>query len=120
MAAATLSSLLPAPLHYEEDSIEQQQQQPVVNSKKTAAGGAGKQEQELASKANASLSLVSTKSAVPAYGQRKGWLPKGQQDFGDGGAFPECHRAQYPLDLGKKRTSSNTLALQADKDGKVR
>ncbi len=22
---------------------------------------------------------------------------------GDGGAFPECHIAQYPLDMGKKK-----------------
>lgn len=24
---------------------------------------------------------------------------------GDGGAFPECHIAQYPLDMGKKKVS---------------
>ena len=24
------------------------------------------------------------------------------QDFGDGGAYPECHLAQFPLNLGKK------------------
>lgn len=25
---------------------------------------------------------------------------------GDGGAFPECHIAQYPLDMGKKEGAS--------------
>ncbi|KAF8623542.1 hypothetical protein AX15_006318 [Amanita polypyramis BW_CC] len=58
---------------------------------------------------------------VPPYGQRKGWKPTSQDDFGDGGAFPECHVAQYPLDMGKKKASSgNTLALQVDGEGNVR
>ncbi len=40
---------------------------------------------------------------------------------GDGGAFPECHVAQYPLDMGRKKASSgNTLALQVDSEGNVR
>ncbi|KAG6882312.1 hypothetical protein C0992_012118, partial [Termitomyces sp. T32_za158] len=39
----------------------------------------------------------------PPYGQRKGWKPSTPEDFGDGGAFPECHVAQYPLDLGRKK-----------------
>lgn len=42
---------------------------------------------------------------IPPYGQRKGWRPAKQADFGDGGAYPECHIAQYPLDLGKKKVS---------------
>lgn len=28
------------------------------------------------------------------------------QDFGDGGAFPEIHMAQFPLGMGKKKTTS--------------
>ncbi|GAA5991236.1 hypothetical protein JCM11641_004029 [Rhodosporidiobolus odoratus] len=64
--------------------------------------------------------LVVQGPAIPPYGQRKGWLPKNQADFGDGGAYPECHRAQYPLELGRKKTSSgNTLALQVDSDGNI-
>lgn len=40
---------------------------------------------------------------------------------GDGGAYPECHVAQYPLGLGKKKTAAgNTLALQVDSEGNVR
>lgn len=52
-----------------------------------------------------STALVS-KSRVPPYGQRKGWRP-GPEDFGDGGAFPECHVAQYPLGMGKKKVSTS-------------
>lgn len=28
-------------------------------------------------------------SKTPKYGSRKGWRPKAQADFGDGGAYPE-------------------------------
>lgn len=41
--------------------------------------------------------LVSAKIAAPPYGQRKDWIPRTEADFGDGGAFPEIHVAQYPL-----------------------
>lgn len=34
---------------------------------------------------------------APPYGHRKGFLPRKAEDFGDGGAFPEIHIAQYPL-----------------------
>lgn len=30
---------------------------------------------------------------------------------GDGGSFPECHVAQYPLEMGKKKVSSRVLSL---------
>ena len=49
-------------------------------------------------------------------------------DFGDGGAFPEIHVAQYPMDLGKPdprgsgagNKKSNVLAVQLDAEGKVK
>lgn len=41
--------------------------------------------------------LVCAKVAAPPYGQRKGWVPRTEPDFGDGGAFPEIIVAQYPL-----------------------
>lgn len=48
-------------------------------------------------------------------------------DFGDGGAFPEIHVAQYPLDLGRPahgqdggKKKSNALAVQLDAQGKVK
>jgi SNW domain-containing protein 1 len=72
------------------------------------------------------LSLHSTnvlvkKSGPPPYGNRAGWRPRGQEDFGDGGAFPEIPVAQYPLDMGRKsQSSSNALAIQVDAEGKVK
>lgn len=43
------------------------------------------------------------------------------QDYGDGGAFPEVHVAQYPLDMGRKeRSTSNALAIQLDAQGKIK
>jgi SNW domain-containing protein 1 len=39
--------------------------------------------------------------------------------FGDGGAFPEIHVAQYPLNMGYvKNQTSNAIQLQIDADGK--
>ncbi|KAF8077802.1 SKIP/SNW domain-containing protein [Lyophyllum atratum] len=62
-----------------------------------------------------------TRPTRPPYGQRKGWKPTTPEDFGDGGAFPECPIAQYPLEMGRKKGSSgNTLALQVDSEGNVR
>ena len=62
---------------------------------------------------------VAVRAAIPPYGKRKGWKPTSPEDFGmshspvvnahrllatgDGGAYPECHVAQYPLNLGKKK-----------------
>lgn len=43
--------------------------------------------------------LVSAKIAAPPYGERKGWIPRVEADFGDGGAFPEITVVQYPLGL---------------------
>jgi SNW domain-containing protein 1 len=61
------------------------------------------------------------KSGPPPYGKRAGWRPRGQEDFGDGGAFPEIPVAQYPLDMGRKSQSSSTaLAVQVDAEGKVK
>ncbi|KAG9008614.1 mRNA splicing protein [Tulasnella sp. JGI-2019a] len=58
---------------------------------------------------------------IPPYGQRGDWRPTKQEDFADGGAYPECHVAQYPLEMGKKKASAgSTLALQVDGEGNVR
>ncbi|WVQ78889.1 pre-mRNA-processing protein 45 [Cryptococcus sp. DSM 104549] len=58
---------------------------------------------------------------LPKYGARKGWKPKTAVDFNGGGSYPECHIAQYPLDMGRKKTGAGTtLALQVDQDGLVR
>eukprot|EP00927_Polykrikos_kofoidii_P051566 TRINITY_DN45366_c0_g1_i1.p1 TRINITY_DN45366_c0_g1~~TRINITY_DN45366_c0_g1_i1.p1 ORF type:complete len:555 (-),score=131.58 TRINITY_DN45366_c0_g1_i1:63-1727(-) len=55
----------------------------------------------------------------PPYGKRRGWVPKSLTDFGDGGAFPEIHVAQYPLDMGRGGFSDKTVALSVDANGKV-
>ena len=84
--AATLSSLLPSPVHhFEEQDAEQHQH----TAARTGNSSSSRQEKELASKASASLSLVSSsagKRAAPGYGKRKGWIPGKQEDYGDGGA----------------------------------
>nr|POE72965.1 pre-mrna-processing protein 45 [Quercus suber] len=69
-----------------------------------------------------SSQLVIKRSGPPPYGQRSGWRPRNVEDFADGGAFPEVHVAQYPLDMGRKggAGSSNALAIQVDGEGKVR
>jgi SNW domain-containing protein 1 len=68
-----------------------------------------------------STNNVWQKSGPPPYGNRAGWRPRGQEDFGDGGAFPEIPVAQYPLDMGRKsQSSSNALAVQVDAEGKVK
>jgi len=65
--------------------------------------------------------VVLKRSGPPPYGQRSGWRPRAQEDFGDGGAFPEIPVAQYPLDMGRKgETKSNALAIQVDAEGKVK
>ena len=57
----------------------------------------------------------------PPYRSRTGWRPRAPQDYGDGGSFPEIPVAQYPLDMGRKSSSSsNALAVQVDAVGKVK
>ena len=64
------------------------------------------------------------KFLVPKYMERGGFIPTSDQDYGDGGAFPEIHIPQYPLSMGKRRDigaeSSETLALQSDAQGNIR
>lgn len=58
----------------------------------------------------------------PPYGSRQNWRPRNAEDFGDGGAFPEVHVAQYPLDMGKKGqpSTSNALTRRVDAEGKTK
>ncbi|KAL3873501.1 hypothetical protein ACJMK2_036610 [Sinanodonta woodiana] len=64
--------------------------------------------------------LVVSKRTAPPYGHRKGWVPRSQEDFGDGGAFPEIPVAQYPLGMGQKKSTSTALAVQLDAQGKIK
>nr|CAG8497330.1 10790_t:CDS:10 [Entrophospora candida] len=68
--------------------------------------------------------LVTTKldrSQPPSYRNRLGWKPKRPEDFGDGGAYPEIHIAQYPLEMGRSKTvtSGGALPLQVDAEGNI-
>ncbi|KAK7694039.1 hypothetical protein QCA50_003615 [Cerrena zonata] len=86
---AALASLLPKPVHV---SISDDEDDIVRVSQQVA-------ESSLQSKS------VVIRLAVPSYGQRNGWKPSSQEDFG----------------LGKKKTAAgNTLALQVDSEGNVR
>ncbi|KAJ2160482.1 mRNA splicing protein [Coemansia sp. RSA 552] len=64
--------------------------------------------------------VVSTRRQIPPHGQRKGWVPKTQEDFGDGGAYPEIAMLQYPLGMGRKlERRGNAIAKQVDGEGRV-
>ena len=105
----SLSSALPKPKYSGED-----EELPTHTQQK---GPRVVQAQELESS-----QLVVKRSGPPPYGQRAGWRPRNPEDFGDGGAFPEIPVAQYPLDMGRKgsSSSSNALTLQVDGEGKVK
>lgn len=65
--------------------------------------------------------FVIAQAVAPPYGERKTWVPRQLADFGDGGAFPEVHVAQYPMGMGQKgKEFSNALAVQLDAEGKVK
>lgn len=44
---------------------------------------------------------------IPRYPSRNDgkFIPTNLSDFGDGGAYPEIHVVQYPLDMGKPGNS---------------
>jgi len=69
-----------------------------------------------------STQITVRSTVVRPYGQRKGWVPRTIDDFGDGGAYPEVHITQYPLEMGRKETGSTqkTVAVQIDSDGKIK
>lgn len=106
--ATSLSKALPKPKYTGEDEelpVHTQQKGPRVVGR-----GAVDESQ-----------IVLKQRGPPPYGQRIGWRPRSQEDYGDGGAFPEVPVAQYPLDMGRKSTSSsNALAIQVDEAGKVK
>uniref|UniRef100_A0A8D2PQH5 SNW domain-containing protein 1 n=2 Tax=Zosterops TaxID=36298 RepID=A0A8D2PQH5_ZOSLA len=95
-----MPSFLPAPTQLSQDQLELEERARAQRSRQTA--------------------LVSSRREPPPYGYRKGWIPRALEDFGDGGAFPEIHVAQYPLDMGRKKKMSNALAVQVDAEGKIK
>jgi len=65
--------------------------------------------------------MVVSKAKIPPYPVRVGWIPRNEEDFGDGGAFPEIMVAQYPLGMGRERKAKSTaLPVQMDIDGKIK
>lgn len=124
--AASLSRALPKPKYTgEEEDIPHHAQQ--RGPRILGAGSLDdsqivlKVAQLCPSKSQGIANVCAKKSGPPAYGNRSGWRPRGQEDFGDGGAFPEIPVAQYPLDMGRKSQSSSTaLAVQVDAEGKVK
>lgn len=75
------------------------------------------------SAAESEKSAILKANPVPPYLKRAGFKPSKLEDFGDGGAFPEIHIAQYPLDMGRKKDwkpGSKTLPVTVDEHGNVR
>uniref|UniRef100_A0A8C6KLA1 SNW domain-containing protein 1 n=1 Tax=Nothobranchius furzeri TaxID=105023 RepID=A0A8C6KLA1_NOTFU len=77
-------------------------------------------EERLCAQKAYSTALVASRREPPPYGHRKGWVPRALEDFGDGGAFPEIHVAQFPLEMGRGKRTSNALAVQVDAEGKIK
>ena len=67
--------------------------------------------------------LSVAREAIPAYPHRakSGWRPTSASAYGDGGAFPEIHVAQFPLGMGRPgRKSSKVLTMRTDGSGQAR
>ena len=58
---------------------------------------------------------------APPYLHRQNFIPYNQSDFGDGGAFPEIHVVQYPLDMGRPGAKSTAVvSVDVDEKGEIR
>ncbi|KAL6984752.1 hypothetical protein U1Q18_018134 [Sarracenia purpurea var. burkii] len=74
------------------------------------------------SDAEAEQSVMVKANPVPPYLKRDGFRPSKPEDFGDGGAFPEIHYAQYPIGMGRKtdaKPGQKTLPVTVDEHGNV-
>ena len=57
---------------------------------------------------------------IPPYMHRAGYIPREVVDFGDGGAFPEIHLTQFPLNMGKPgKLSKRITRLRYRKESSV-
>eukprot|EP00898_Chlorokybus_atmophyticus_P008338 jgi/Chlat1/8505/Chrsp80S07815 len=107
MAAAGLLRSLPAPKH-----------QPVVYDSTEALLG----KEKPAAAPAAEVSAAGPARPIPPYGKRQGWFPRRPEDFGGGGAYPECHVMQYPMMMGKEgedKSTKGVLPLSMDADGNI-
>lgn len=123
--ATSLSTALPKPKYTgENEDLPQHTQQKgprVVGANAIDESQVVLRVSRLRKNAQYDLADCLKRSGPPPYGNRAGWRPRSSEDFGDGGAFPEVPVAQYPLDMGRKTTSSsNALAVQVDAEGKVK
>ena len=60
-------------------------------------------------------------SKIPKYLQRNNFIPHKLEDFGDGGAFPEIHVVQYPLNMGRPGAKSTAVvSVNVDEKGEVK
>eukprot|EP01038_Epipyxis_sp_PR26KG_P006652 gene6652-9133_t len=98
-----LASILPAPKH----NLPNQNQGNIVT---------------FGDKNGLAPSISVSNSTIPLYPHRQGYIPIEVSDFGDGGAFPEIHMVQYPLNMGRPGHKSSTalVAVQVDESGKFR
>ncbi|KAF2708939.1 hypothetical protein K504DRAFT_468162 [Pleomassaria siparia CBS 279.74] len=104
MSVASLSKFLPKPKYTgEEEELD-------ANSTRTLTTS------------QYATQIATRQKGPPPYGQRQKWRPRSAEDYGDGGAFPESHVVQYPLDMGRKGTAStsNALAMRVDNEGKTK
>lgn len=99
---------LPAPQRGKEDALQ-------VADPSLGSFQLGRQADEVTT-----VATLNVRAGPPPYGKRQGWAPRSLADYGDGGAFPEIHIAQYPLEMGKSdRLQQKVVPLQVDENGKV-
>eukprot|EP01084_Bolivina_argentea_P208229 355110_1 len=70
----------------------------------------------------AQIQIATLNASIPPYGKRQGYVPREPEDYGDGGAFPEIHIKQYPLDMGRKdlqKSTSGVVALRVNAEGEI-
>ncbi|KAL6221865.1 hypothetical protein ACLB2K_005257 [Fragaria x ananassa] len=78
--------------------------------------------QRFSAAAEAEKAVVVKAKPVPPYQKRQGFVPRKVEDFGDGGAFPEIHIAQYPLGMGRDKLGkpgSKVLPVTVDSRGNI-
>lgn len=78
--------------------------------------------QRFSAAAEAEKDAVVKPKPVPPYQKRQGFVPRKVEDFGDGGAFPEIHVAQYPLGMGRDKSSkpgTKVLPVTVDSQGNI-
>ena len=56
---------------------------------------------------------------VPSYPKRRNFVPDQLEDYGDGGAYPEIHVAQYPLNMGRTQGTKSTAIVATTVDGET-